>query len=468
MPHPLRSLKPFAAAIALAAALPAQGKTEHPSLGVCTRQEEFARRQQAMDVKVQALAAATDAKAKQAATGALVAAAAADIECLIRYREPGLLPVFTALLAAEQPWHLRTRAAYALKMLADEAAVPALQQGLADADSMVREACASALGHIGGDAAIAALQQRLPLEQDPYVQASLRAMAQSATGHAYDRSDGNTWLEPLDGPEGATRVAFAWTVKGKNLFNDVAAKAVDVPAAERFVLPIQRYREDLFAGYPRNSFGGQKGHAGEDCAWFRDGCGIYAIADGVVRMVQGAGGDWGFLIAIEHRLPDGRYLTSVYGHCGFDVLVRAGDVVTCGQRIASQGLSCSVENGGYGGHLHFGLGDGPFRRPPGMAVGDQVNLDFGEGRKEQTPVLRIVYGQKTNSHGWPMCAFVVAMPDGKERTLEVPEQPAQKEVSWFQAYVKNCRGWLNPQVELPKLVGDAAAKTPAPASTPRK
>jgi len=256
-------------------------------------------------------------------------------------------------------------------------------------------------------------------------------------------------------------VAFAWVVKGKNLFNDYEAKAVAVPDAVKFVFPIQRYQEDLFGGYPRSSFGGSRGHAGEDCGWFRDGSGIYAVADGVVRMVQGAGGDWGFLVAIEHRLPDGRYLTSVYGHCGSDVLVHAGEVVHCGQRIASQGLSCSVENGGYGAHLHFGLGDGPFRRPAGLAAGDKANLE-SDGKKEATPVLRLVYGTKDNSHGWPLTAFVVRLPDGTERTVEVPEQPLQREIGWFQAYVKNCRGWLDPQTMLPQLVEPATTR---PATT---
>lgn len=438
-------------ALLLAAALPAQGKTVHRSLGVCTRQEEFRERQEAMDAKVQALGAATEDQARVAAARVLVAAAESDIECLMRYREPFLVPVFTSILASEQPWYVRTRAAQALKMLGDAGAVPDLAKGLADADSMVREACASALGHLGGEAAEAALRPRQAVEKDPYVLATLAAMLTCVETRPYERSDGKVWQEALDGPAGARRVAFAWTVKGQKLFNDYEAKAVEAPVAERFVYPIQRYKEDLFAGYPRSSFGGKSGHAGEDCGWFRDGCGFYAVADGVVRMVQGAGGDWGFLVVVEHLLPDGRHLTSVYGHCGFDVLVRVGDVVRCGQRIASQGLSCSIENGGYGGHLHFGLGDGPFRRPAGMAVGDKVNFEV-DGQKQPLVVLRLGYGEKTNSHGWPLTAFVVKMPDGNERTIEVPEQPAQREVGWFQAYVKNCRGWLNPQDLLPHLV----------------
>jgi len=211
--------------------------------------------------------------------------------------------------------------------------------------------------------------------------------------------------------------------------------------------------EDLFAGYPRKSFGAGGTHAGEDCAWFREGCSIYAIADGVVRMVQGAGGDWGFLVAVEHRLPDGRYLVSVYGHLAFDLLVTAGDVVKAGQKIGTQGLSTSVENGGYGSHLHFGLGDGPWRRPAGLAAADEVKLDLGDGKPVAAPVVRIVYAAESrNSYGWPLTAMVVRRPDGTEQVVEVPEQPIARELGWFQAYVKGCRGWLDPQTTLPKLV----------------
>ena len=44
--------------------------------------------------------------------------------------------------------------------------------------------------------------------------------------------------------------------------------------------------------------------------------------------------------------------------------------------------------------------------------------------------------------------------DGTEQLAEIPEQPIGKEIGWFQAYVRNCRGWLNPQKVLPELVGD--------------
>jgi hypothetical protein len=46
----------------------------------------------------------------------------------------------------------------------------------------------------------------------------------------------------------------------------------------------------------------------------------------------------------------------------------------------------------------------------------------------------------------------VRLPSGEEKTVEVPEQPIGREIGWFQAYVKGCRGWRDPQTLLPELV----------------
>jgi hypothetical protein len=82
-----------------------------------------------------------------------------------------------------------------------------------------------------------------------------------------------------------------------------------------------------------------------------------------------------------------------------------------------------------------------------------VNLDLGAGKKAAAPVLRLVYAaEKKNSFGWPLTAMVVRRPDGSEQIADIPEQPLQQELGWFQAYVKGCRGWLDPQTKLPELV----------------
>ncbi|MHC4469767.1 MAG: hypothetical protein ACYS99_02285 [Planctomycetota bacterium] len=49
---------------------------------------------------------------------------------------------------------------------------------------------------------------------------------------------------------------------------------------------------------------------------------------------------------------------------------------------------------------------------------------------------------------------MIQRPDGTEQVMEIPEQPIAEEIRWFQAYVRNCRGWLNPQKALPDLVGE--------------
>jgi len=463
-PRPRRAPAPaFAAFVAAAVVLvalaglhatPAAAKDAgDASIGLCTRKDEFAKRQAAMDAKVLVVTREKDEK-KRAKLAAALAGAEGEIECLIRYREPKLVPAFTEILAKSKKWFTRTRALYALRMIGDENVVPQVVAALGDKDSMVREAAANALGHLGGDAARAALETRKSAEKDAYVLATLDAALDGVAKRPWaTRADGKEWKETLDGPEGARRVAWAWVVKGEGLFNDYLGAAIDVPVATRFSYPIQRYDEDLFAGFPRNSFAAGGNHAGEDCAWFREGSSYYAIADGVVRMVQGAGGDWGFLVVIEHRLDDGRYVTSVYGHSGADVLVKPGDRVTAGQRIATQGLSCAVENGGYGAHLHFGLGDGPFRRPSKIAQGDSIDFEHG-GKSVKGAVVRLGYStSRKNSLGWPALVGTARASDGTEVEIAFPDEPVQQELAWFQAYVKDCRGWLNPQKLLPEWVG---------------
>jgi murein DD-endopeptidase MepM/ murein hydrolase activator NlpD len=442
-----------------------------PSIGRCTRKDDFAKRQEVLDPQVAQLSAEKDDAQREKLVAALAALADTDIEGLIRYREPCMAPVMAKIVQDSKKWFIRTRALYAIKMLGEQSAAGAAIAALGDEHGMVREAAANALGRLGGDAARDALQKRLETEQDPYVKATIEAAIELLDGKVKPitpDAPNAAWKEEIVGNPGARRVAFVWVNKGQTAFNIYDAKTLEYDTATKFVYPVQLYKEDLFAGYPRNSFGGASGHAGEDCAWFREGCSIYAIADGLVRMVQGAGGDWGFLVVIEHRLSDGQYLTSVYGHCAADVLVRPGQKVKAGQRIATQGLSCSVENGGYGSHLHFGIGHGPFRRPMGMAVGDKVNLSMPDGSTQAAPVVRIIYSDKNkNSLGMPMLAIIVKKPDGMGQIAEIPEQQLQQEVSWLQAYVKNCRGWLNPQALLPFLVEGKQPDQPPAAEPPK-
>jgi murein DD-endopeptidase MepM/ murein hydrolase activator NlpD len=198
---------------------------------------------------------------------------------------------------------------------------------------------------------------------------------------------------------------------------------LEYPAAEQFCPPIAGYFDEVQrtisrAGYrtfrhqPNGGFGlpvqdrvGEKHllHLGADVGWHRVGEPVFAVADGVVRVSQGAAdegprrrgpsqsgwypshiaaktphdhrGDgardsprpyrepkpaaalaWGNLIVLEHRLADGEYVTTVYGHLANDRLVKAGDVVRAGQQIGAIGTA--RVNGGYKPHLHFGVREG--------------------------------------------------------------------------------------------------------------
>lgn len=182
---------------------------------------------------------------------------------------------------------------------------------------------------------------------------------------------------------------------------------LDYPPAERFCPPVRsfffevvrtvefirgrRVTHEPNGGYglpARHTVDGKRPvHAGADVGWFRVGEPVYAVAAGVVRASDGpdsiaAGwesdpGDlpgggiasqrpkmrWGNVVTIEHRLPDGEYFTTIYGHLGNDRLVVAGDLVEAGQPIGTIGKKDARINGGFDPHLHFAVRQGRLAEP---------------------------------------------------------------------------------------------------------
>jgi murein DD-endopeptidase MepM/ murein hydrolase activator NlpD len=176
---------------------------------------------------------------------------------------------------------------------------------------------------------------------------------------------------------------------------------VEYPAAEQFCLPIRSALSDaatthtgkmkagrvvvqhLNGGYGVAMMTAKNGqallHTGADLGWFKVGEPVFAIADGAVRVSQGgikpllnkAGIhvpsnkplDYGNLIVIEHRLPDGTPFCSLYGHLGDDRSVFEGDLVTAGQQIGTIGRNSGSVNGGYEPHVHFAIRDGGWAVP---------------------------------------------------------------------------------------------------------
>jgi len=98
-------------------------------------------------------------------------------------------------------------------------------------------------------------------------------------------------------------------------------------------------------------------HLGED--WNGEGGGdtdfgdaVYAVSNGEVVYADDAGKGWGNVIIINHRLPDGSEVQSMYAHLRYDsMLVSTGDTVKRGEKIAEIGKG--YQDAEYWAHLHF-------------------------------------------------------------------------------------------------------------------
>ncbi len=101
---------------------------------------------------------------------------------------------------------------------------------------------------------------------------------------------------------------------------------------------------------------GETDHLGED--WNKNtggntDCGepVYAIANGTVTFAENAGVGWGNVIIIEHTLPDGTRVQSLYGHLQ-EILKTSGEVKKR-EQIGRVGNA----DGRYLCHLHLELRD---------------------------------------------------------------------------------------------------------------
>ncbi len=164
---------------------------------------------------------------------------------------------------------------------------------------------------------------------------------------------------------------------------------LNYPVAEHFCPPVQtlfaevagrRTRRSNVQQHPNGGYGLamiKKGnvslkHTGADYAWFAVGDPVFAVADGVVRYsadgvraqikdqdlkirLPAQAMDFGSMIIIEHRLPDGDSFTTVYAHLDNNRPVHTGDIVMAGQLIGHIGRKSPLINGGYEPHLHFGV-----------------------------------------------------------------------------------------------------------------
>lgn len=127
-------------------------------------------------------------------------------------------------------------------------------------------------------------------------------------------------------------------------------------AAESFAYPVGKSEKVTAAKdgddwYNAQDFG-KNDHLGED--WNKNtggntDCGepVYAAANGVIGFAQDAGPGWGNVVIIDHVLPSGEKIQSLYGH--LQEMVKTSGEVKKREQIGKVGNA----NGRYPCHLHF-------------------------------------------------------------------------------------------------------------------
>jgi murein DD-endopeptidase MepM/ murein hydrolase activator NlpD len=158
--------------------------------------------------------------------------------------------------------------------------------------------------------------------------------------------------------------------KSSNESPDVPPVERPLPVANSFAYPIGKTEtvteaKDKDEWYDAQDFG-QNDHLGED--WNKNtggntDCGepVFAIANGRIFYAQDAGPGWGNVVIIDHALPSGEKIESLYGHLQ-EILINEGDVQKR-QQIGRVGNA----NGLYPCHLHVEIrtSDCPMWNQPG-------------------------------------------------------------------------------------------------------
>jgi murein DD-endopeptidase MepM/ murein hydrolase activator NlpD len=220
-------------------------------------------------------------------------------------------------------------------------------------------------------------------------------------------------------------------------------------------------------------------HLGADVGWYRVGEPVCAIANGVVRVSEGAPKladeekadrrakapvklAWGNVVAIEHQLADGSYVTSIYGHLDNNRQVKVGDVVRAGQLLGAIGNA--RVNGGYKPHLHLGTRAGRLAE-----VGRKLVLMSPEGKGRLLSIAEVRENSVVLSSAEELPDRITAGQDG--RVFELAKREGKAEVAAailrylptpefaVVGYGLSTDGWLDP---IAFLQSHGAAGAPAP------
>ncbi|MFH1426032.1 MAG: peptidoglycan DD-metalloendopeptidase family protein [Candidatus Kerfeldbacteria bacterium] len=134
------------------------------------------------------------------------------------------------------------------------------------------------------------------------------------------------------------------------IFSLLIPSAVFAGTADNFIYPLGVWQVSTHHGDEYGSYY----HMGIDAGFeLGSGAPVYAVADGVVREAE-VRTQFGLVVLVEHTLPGGKRIVSLYGHLDpSDIPAPPGTQVTAGQRLGS--LGDSTVNGGWSPHIHFGI-----------------------------------------------------------------------------------------------------------------
>jgi hypothetical protein len=148
----------------------------------------------------------------------------------------------------------------------------------------------------------------------------------------------------------------------------IMTTAAQAATADSFQSPLANY---MVTGYRFGNIVGSMYHAGEDLeAKHPDP--VRAIANGVLRQSKEYSDGYGNVVVIEHTLPDGKKIISIYGHLsrkdgykmiklnptGKEVPITKGQIIGY---IGKHDTNPLLDENGIGGdHLHLGIKKGAY------------------------------------------------------------------------------------------------------------
>jgi hypothetical protein len=136
--------------------------------------------------------------------------------------------------------------------------------------------------------------------------------------------------------------------------------------AATFATPVEPFVVDRGCDYGDTTCSDPtRHHAGVDLLPDESPEPVLASADGIVRIAESdasdASHDFGNVVVLEHTLPDGTHVSTVYGHMRDVPVVRPGGCIRRGTRLGTVGMTGAADNVV---HVHFEVKTTPTLGPP--------------------------------------------------------------------------------------------------------